>query len=313
MRRRVGAIAVGLVVLLRASTLDAQATHVLIVSGLSGEPAFARTFVTAAQSIYDAAKQQWQIADSSLIWLAEDPSVDGARIRGRSTREGVEEAFLSLSRRVAPGDLLFVLLIGHGSGDGPTSRVNLPGPDATAEEYATWLDGFGRQSVVFVNAASASGDFVATLRGERRVVVTATRTAFERNASRFAEHFARGLATGEADADKDGRVSVREAFAFADHAVAQAYELAGTLRSEHAVLSDSLLASRLAFGPPQAASSDPRVRALFAERQELESQVVALRERRDSLPQADYEAELERLLLAIAEKNAAIRALGGRP
>jgi len=47
------------------------------------------------------------------------------------------------------------------------------------------------------------------------------------------------------------------------------------------------------------------------ERQALESQVAALRGRKASMDSAVYEAALEKLLLAIAEKTAAIKAAGG--
>lgn len=293
--------------------LAAQATHVLIVSGLAGEPRFARAFGEAAVAIHDAARDRWKVTDSSLIWLAEDPALDAMRIRGRATRESVEQALLTLSRRVAPGDQLVVVLIGHGSGEGAASRVNLPGPDPTAADYASWIAGFGRQSVVFVVAASGSGDFVDVLRGPSRVIITATRNAYERNESLFAGFFAQGLATQEADADKDGRIAVREAFAYADREVARAYEAAGTLRTEHALVSDTLLAARLAFAPPPAGSSDPRVRALIAERQALEAQLAVLRGRKEQMSPADYDAELERLLVLIAEKSVEIRAAGARP
>lgn len=295
------------------SALSAQRTHVLIVSGLGGEPRFAQAFQESARAVYDVARDQWRVADSSLIWLAEDPTRDRGRIRARATRESVGDAFLSLSRRAEPGDLLLVLLIGHGSGEGSASRVNLPGPDPTAVDYATWLGGFARQSVVFVIAASASGEFIPVLRAEGRVIVTATRSAFERNESHFAKHFARGLATGDADAEKDGRTTVREAFDYAVREVVRGYETAGTLRTEHAVLSDSLLAARLAFGPPMVGSNDPRVRALVAERQALEAQLAALREQKAAMPEAEYEHELERILVLIAEKSAEIRAAGARP
>ncbi len=82
--------------------------------------------------------------------------------------------------------------------------------------------------------------------------------------------------------------------------------------TEHAVLSDSVLARTVAFGGAQA-STDPKVMALVAERQALESQVATLRSRKASMETKAYEDELERLLLSIAEKSAAIRAAGGKP
>ncbi len=289
----------------------AQRTHLLVVSGLSGEPQYAAQFRQAARTLVDAARARWAVGDSSVIVLAEDPAADPGRIAGRSTRDAVAEAFLALSRRVAPGDVVLVLLLGHGAGEGPQSRVNLPGPDPTAADYAGWLAGFARQQVVFVNAASASGDFLPVLAGQGRVVVTATRSAVQRNETVFATHFVQGLTGDAADADKDGRVSVLEAFAYAQKEVARAYASTNRLQTEHARLSDSTLAARIAFGGP-APSADPRIAALVAERQQLESEVAALRARKDAMDAAAYERELERLLLAIAEKTRAIRAAGGR-
>jgi hypothetical protein len=143
-------------------------------------------------------------------------------------------------------------------------------------------------------------------------VLTSTRSAVERNETRFASHFVRGLESLEADANKDGRVTVLEAFDYARRAVEREYEQGNRLLTEHAVLSDSSLAATVTFGVRRAAA-DPRVAALVAERQALEEQVAALRARKASMAEAAYEAELERLLVAIAEKSAAIRAAGGAP
>lgn len=298
--------------LILATPLAAQRTHLLIVTGLGGEPQFSESFAKQGAALYDVARTQWRVADSSLTWLAEDPARDPRRIGGRASKETVAAALVALSRRVAPGDVVVVALIGHGSGEGPSSRVNLPGADPTAAEYATWIGGFARQTVVFVVAASASGDFVNVLKGPGRVVLTATRTAFERNEPLFGAQFVRGLATNEADADKDGRTTVMESFTFAVREVAKAYETERRMLTEHAVVSDSVLAGRTVYAAA-ASSGDPRVVALVAERKALEEALERLRARKTEMPVAEYETELERLLVAIAEKSAEIRAAGARP
>ena len=290
---------------------DAQRTHVLIVTGLSGEPAFKQSFKQVATTVRDVARTKWGVADSSLIVLTED-SLPGPLSRGRSTRDAVANAFMSLSQRVQPGDVLLVLLVGHGSGEGPASKVNLPGVDATAADYATWVSGFSKQTVVFVNASTGSGDFVPVLKGSGRVVVTATRSAVEKNESIFAGLFAQAVASDAADADKDGRISVLEAFRFTTREVAKVYESSGRMQTEHAQLSDSTKAMTVSFGK-SVTSNDPRVVALVAERQALESEVVVLRGKKAAMDSVAYERELERLLIAIAEKSAAIRAAGGKP
>ncbi len=284
----------------------AQRTHALVVAGLSGDPAFRTRFTTAVTATRTAATERWGVADSSLIVLTED----SAAFNGRSTKENIGQAFVTLSKRVAPGDILLVLLLGHGSGEGAASKVNLPGPDATAAEYASWLAPFTKQQVVFVNAATGSGDFVPVLATPGRVVVTATRSAVEKNDAEFLQFFTRALTSDDADADKDGRLSVLEAFRFARTEVGKSYEAGNRMLTEHAVLSDSVVAARIAFGK-RGSSTNPKVAALLAERQALESQVAALRTRKSTMDAAAYEAELERLLLALAEKSAAIKAAGG--
>ncbi len=306
-------LALGYWLLLVPAAARAQggATRVLLVTGLSGEPRFATGFHTAASALYDAAQARWGVPDSSLIYLAEDPVQDPKRIRGRATRDNLAAAFGELARRSAPGDVVLIVLIGHGSGQGADSRLSLPGPDATAADLAGWLRPLAGRTTVLVNAASGSGDFLPALADSSRVVVTATRTAFERNETTFAGHFARGLSSGEADADKDGRVTVLEAFQFAKREVARGYEARNLLLTEHAQLSDSALARSVAFGTLPI-PADPRVAALYAERRALEGQVDALRRRKGSLDSLAYEGELERLLLEIARKTAAIHVAEAR-
>ena len=102
-----------------------------------------------------------------------------------------------------------------------------------------------------------------------------------------------------------------EAFAYARKEVARQYESANKLQTEHAVISDSTLALTVAFGG-QPASNDPRVAALVAERRALEDSLSALRARKAQMDSTAYATELERILIAIAEKTQAIRAAGGR-
>ena len=64
----------------------------------------------------------------------------------------------------------------------------------------------------------------------------------------------------EADADKDGRVSVFEAFDYARKETARSYDTAKKIMTEHAMLSDSLLARTVAFGGTPASTDAPRMR-----------------------------------------------------
>ena len=136
-------------------------------------------------------------------------------------------------------------------------------------------------------------------------------TSTQRNETVFAEHFARGLTSDAGDADKDGRVTILEAFSFARREVQKAYDTKNNLLTEHAQIGDSALARTIAFGTAPA-SRDPRVVALMAARRGLELQVDALRRKKGAMDSVAYERELERLLLEIAEKTMEIRAAEGR-
>ena len=292
------------------------ATHVIVVTGLSAEPRFAKVFSTAAATIVDAARTQWHVADSNLVYLSEDPAADAKRMTGKATKETIALSVTSLTKRIRSGDLVLVVLIGHGSGELAASAVNVPGPDPTAADYASWLDMLKPATIVFVNAATGSGDFAKILAAPNRVIVTATKTGMEKNESMFASVFSLGLTGTDADANKDGRVSVAEAFAFTKTQIAKAYESSNRLLTEHAVLADSSgIASRVAFGGT-ASSADPRVTALIGERRILESSLDSLRRIKPTMDSTAYSHELERLLVQLATKTQAINALqkgGGKP
>ena len=311
-----------------ASPLAAQdgRLHVLVVTGLSGEPSFAASFATAGGALVEAARGPWGVADADVTWLAEDASRDAGRITGRATGAAIDSALSRLAARSQPGDVVAVILIGHGSGSGVESKLSLPGPDPTAADYGRWLDRLAGRTVVAVLEGSGSGDFLPVLSRAGRVVITGTRSSSERNESLFGSRFAHGLASLDADADKDGRVSVLEAFQYARREVESAYQADNRLVTEHAQLDDNgdgrgsdtpgieasgdgALSRRVTFGSAPAVS-DPRVKALLAERRQLESQVEALRRRKDAMPERTYLAELEELLVEIAERTRAIRAIG---
>lgn len=312
--------------------------RVLIVSGVAGDPQYADVFFKQATTMIDALKTRFGVPDSDIVYLAENPARDAARIKAASTKENVERELTALAERSKTGDVLFVMLIGHGSGDDQATRFNVPGPDITAADFARILDPVGGPIIAIVNAASASGGFIATLSGPNRVIATATKSDMEKNQTRFATYFVQAYASDVADADKDGRVSVLEAFEYARTEVARAYESEKHMLTEHAQLDDNgdhkgtgapdaksadgALARRVFLGgrsgsvtaAARGASSDPRVAALEREKDALETSIDSLRRRKTAMDSTAYSKALEDLLVQLAEKNKAIRdATGGRP
>ena len=177
-----------------------------------------------------------------------------------------------------------------------------------------------------INAASASGPFLAELSGPGRTIVTATRSGAERFATLFGGYFVDALASESADADKNRRISVLEAFEAARLGVARAYEQAGTMITEHPLLDDSgdrqgsaepkpdgkngRIAAVLSLGSVGAADTlpqDPKLRALHEERRELERRVEGLKLMKTGMEPARYAAELERRLVDLSLKTRQIK------
>ncbi|MGE0451365.1 MAG: hypothetical protein AB7Q29_17465 [Vicinamibacterales bacterium] len=308
------------VTLCGAASASAQDVHVLVITGVGGDEEHTAKFQKWSGAVLDAAKKSG-VLEANMAWYGETtaPAKD-ARIADRSTRENVTKAFGDLARRAKPDDQIVVILIGHGSFDGKTAAFNLPGPDLTAADYALLLDRFPTQRVAFVNTASSSGPFVQALAGPARTIVTATRTGGERNETQFPEFFIEALDSEAADRDRNGRVSILEAFDFATARVKAAYEQGGHILTEHATLDDGSegkLAGAVYLAPERsrtaaAQQADPALRALLEARDALERQVNDLRLKKDGMDQAAYEKALETLLTDLAVKTREIRELEGK-
>ncbi len=296
---------------------QAQDTYLLLITGVSGEETLAAQYQKWGASVVDGAKKHG-VPAANIIYLAEATEKDTARIKARSTRENVTQAFDDIAKRAKEGDEVFILLIGHGSFDGQAASFNLPGPDLTAPDFAKLFERLFPQRIAFVNTASSSGAFLEPLKGPRRVIVTATKTGGERLDTRFPGFFVEALENDAADRDKNGRVSVLEAFDYAKSKVVAAYEQGGHILTEHAMLEDGSegkLAATVYLGPERtrdaattaAAAADPGLRALFTQQDALERQVAELRLKKDSMDAAQYEARLEKLLTDLALKTKEIR------
>ena len=282
----------------------AQQTHLLVITGVPGDEEHAAQFQKWATTFIDAAKKNEKVPDANVTLLS------GAR----ATREGVQKAFADLAARVKADEAVVILLIGHGSFDGTKGVFNLPGPDPTIAEWAALLAKLPSQRVAFVNTSSSSGAFLPAILAPGRVVVTATKTGGERNETQFPEYFVAAFGDPAADGDRNGHVSIAEAFEYAKTKVVDAFKQKGNLLTEHAVMDDGgegRLAATiyLGIGRTDAAvdTSDPAMKALVDERTAIERQVEALKLRKPSMDPAQYDAQMETLLTDLALKTKAIR------
>jgi hypothetical protein len=314
-----------------------QETRVLLVVGLGGDPEYRELFHGWAVDLV-AALEGRGVPRGNVVYLGERAEVAPGAIQARSTKENVASVLARLAGEAGPTDRILLVLMGHGSSQGGEARFNLPGPDLTPEELSVMLGLFTSQSVAVVNTTPASGPFLEALSAPNRVILTATRSAQERNETRFGAYFVEALADEVSDLDKDGRVSLLEAFEYARGEVERYYEGLNLLATEHPVLDDNgdgegstepgaegadgLLArtfwlgevsvgTALAMGPPEGIT-DPELRRLYEEKADLERRVAELRTLKSQMEESRYERELEDLLVSLALKNREIREKGGR-
>ena len=108
-----------------------------------------------------------------------------------ATRDALGAASTRCETRAKAADNVVVMLVGHGSYDGEAYKLNLPGPDIDGDEFAKLLAAVPARSQLVVNTTSASGAVLEKWAAEGRTLITATRSGFERNATRFAQHWPR--------------------------------------------------------------------------------------------------------------------------
>jgi len=310
-------------------------THAVIVTGLGGAEEYRQSFHAEATQIYDALISRHGLPREDVVYLGENVEADPERISLRSTRANVLQVLGEIAQRAGPMDRLFVVLIGHGTTGRDEPQLNLPGPDLVPSDLQLGLVAFPTQTLALVHTGTASGGFIAPLSGPNRVLIAATRSDRQLNATEFGQFFAAAVAGEGSDLDKDGRLSLLEAFDYTRLEVERLYEEQNELLTETAVLDDNgdgtashdanlagpdgPLAATFHLGGVSGTAAqvpdDPELARLYEERAEIQGRIDEVRALRDQLDEDAYLDALEPLLIELALKNREIRALesGGRP
>jgi hypothetical protein len=298
--------------LLLAAALSAPAaTYYVTVTGMGGEADYDQRFKMWADDINATLKKAGGGAE--VITLV-NPSRDQVRAR-----------FAALAGAAKPDDALVLMLIGHGSYDGVEYKFNLTGPDITGGELAALMDRVPAARQCVVNMTSASGGSIEALRRPNRIVITATKTGTEKNATVFARYWAEALRDPAADTDKNDAVSALEAFRYAEHKVTDYFETQKRLATEHALLEDTgkgegehipspengegklagaFTVARL--GASASAAANPAMRGLLEKKENLEQAIERLKYGKAAMPADQYKRELTRLLLELAKTQEAL-------
>jgi hypothetical protein len=307
----VRALATSVALLLSLSS-SAQAdgrSFLIVVSGIGGEAVYSETFANWARTLITAAETRMGMPREHIVYLAETET-DGAN--AISHKSAVNAAIDRVGASAEAGDTIFLVLIGHGTARDHRFLFNLPGPDLSAMELDTMLEPHSDVRWVVVNGAPSSGPFIRALSAPKRVVVTATASAAERYHTVFLEYFIAAYAKPGADSDKNGRVSLREAFDFAKREVARSYTEEARLQSEHAILDDAGALAPVSYlenARRQYADTIPEqeLQRLLTDRARVEGQLTSLIATKTLYDPRVYDDRLETLLVDFALIHRALR------
>ena len=216
-----------------------EQTHALIVVGLGGNADYRDRFHNQAVALREAFTSKHGMLSEHVTYLGERPESAPEIVTDKSTRDNVLSYLSTIAQQMGSSDRLLVILIGHGTSDQAEARFNITGPDLAPSDLQMALTGFPTQTLALVHTGSASGGFLEPLSGPNRIIITATRTQRERNATEFAQFFVEAITGESADLDKDERVSLLEAYQYAREEVIRFYEDENEILTEHAVLDDN--------------------------------------------------------------------------
>jgi hypothetical protein len=292
--------------------------YAIIVQGASGDPDYATLHRRWVDGLAKVLRERFKIDGSRLAILAETPAAG----EQRSSAESVRTALAGVAKTAVADDLVFIMLIGHGSGTGDQTKFNLVGPDLTMAEWSALLKPIAAR-VVLVDSTSASFPFLAGLAAPNRVVITATSTYSQTYHTIFPEMFIQAIVAPEADADKNGRISLLEAFNHASRGVVLYYEQNGRMATELPSIDDTgdgkgrdatsagddgLVAGLTYLDVATVATvADPELQAMLNRQVTLTEQIDDLRRRRPSMAEDAFESEFEKLITELALVSRDIR------
>ncbi|MGI1679903.1 MAG: hypothetical protein K6L75_14270 [Cellvibrionaceae bacterium] len=292
--------------------------YAVILVGASYEDKYEKQFKTWAIELRKSLIKEYGYKASHITVLLGDESKRNIGSDGKANTSNIQKSFKGLSKKIKNRDQLLLVMFGHGSGEGSSSKYQIVGPDLTALEFAAMLSDIDTQNIVIVNTTSASHGFTKALASPGRVLLSATRSRAEIYDTVFPHYFVEGLQKKNADRDKNDRVSVLESYLYANSKVADYYKKNDILPSEHATLEDNDdtvfsvdptnqndgRIAEIAYFDVDALSNNnlsPKVAALKSKMDSLERDIFLLRGKKHQLDMPEYWQRLEPLLINLAK------------
>jgi hypothetical protein len=279
----------------------------IIIQGIGQSDDFDKKYTKWATGIQGALVEDLGFSKDRVVLLTGDSS----------RKENIQKTFDQMKAQVKPQDTFLLFLIGAGAFD-TDYKLSILGQDLTATEYGKLVDSLNPSRSIVVAGTDSSGGLLEKIAAKNRLIIASSRSG-EKEPANFYDYFLQGLKGLAADEDKDKKISIWEAFKFANAGVDRFYKEQQRIQTEHSGLSANgaaqvaanigdqdvpVLARVTSFNADRpVVVSDPRLQTLLTELKAIDTRIEELRLQKSLLPEAEYDKRLEDLVIERTRKN----------
>lgn len=212
-------------------------TYAIIVSGINKDPNEQQAKENAIMNLRNFLLNNTGIGPDRLGILVgrRSPTHEGSKLSTAENLKKQTDTFAAVTRL---SDRFIFYYVGQANVVAEKLRLNLPGKDITHEQLAVWIKGNKASSTLIVLDCPGAGLAVKALTEKGRIIIGAC-TDEQRYSTQFSKYFIPALANLQSDTDRDGKVSVLEAFTMAARQLDDAYHRQNLLQTETPILEDN--------------------------------------------------------------------------
>lgn len=213
--------------------------YAIVCAGAYGDPQHYEWYWGATSGMYDILRKKYGYDRRNIIFLFGDKHGNDSRVDYVSIKRNIQNAFALLGKQMKREDSLFCYFVGHGgrSREGGSYYAAMDGPIKDVE-LNIFRSSIQSENQTYTFSQCNSGGFCKALGRPGTVVVTSTRVD-EPNRAGFAEAIRDALGGApKADTDKNGKVSIGEAYNYTVREIRDWYLKQGRLL-EHPQIEDN--------------------------------------------------------------------------
>jgi hypothetical protein len=225
-----------LAVVLSPGSLAYGETYLLVVEGINKDVDEIQSRDRSVLLLQKNSTRKLKISPTCLQVLTYKDSL--VKSTDRVSDAGtIEKASQTLSEKMRPTDRFILYYIGQANAIKDTLRLNLPGPDITAEQLAGWLKPIKSENVLVILDCPNAGLAVKPLAGPGRIILCSSRHD-QPYSPRFSDYFIPAMIAPESDLNHDGKISLLETLQQTAGKIDQFYRDRNQLKTENFLVED---------------------------------------------------------------------------